>query len=278
MEIQLFKYEEKNHINDLTTVEINGEIWFVAADACSVLDIVNTTQAIKSLDDDEKLPYVLDRAGQKRSVNLLSESGLYSLIFKSKKPEAKRFRKWITREVIPAIRKTGSYGIDRGTTPNFVVRFNDNWDKIDRGYFSVISELFVRLHGKLEQAGYIIPDKALNGREIRPDVSVGKGFATFLRNNYPDLENSFKHYPHRFPNGVTIQARQYPIELLPMFIRYIDENWMYHKAVAYFEERDKVALNYLPKLLTQGETTSRTEFDNKLLKALNYTLGKEKNR
>ena len=137
-------------------------MWFVAPDVCKTLGIQNATQALKSLDDDEKLPYVLHRAGQKRKINLVSESGLYALIFKSSKPEAKKFRRWVTKEVIPAIRKTGAYGINRLETPNFVVRFNENWDRTDKGYFSVISELFIRLYGKFEQLGYQIPNKAFD--------------------------------------------------------------------------------------------------------------------
>ena len=107
---------------------------------------------------------VITTSGQNRSVNLVNESGLYALIFRSKKPTAKKFRKWITKEVIPAIRKTGGYGINRLETPNFVIRFNDNWDRTDRGYFSVISELFIRLYGRFEKVGYLIPNKAFDGK------------------------------------------------------------------------------------------------------------------
>jgi len=88
---------------------INNEPWFVAADICSALCLQNPTDRVKSLDDDERLTYVVDRSGQKREVNLVNESGLYNLIFQSRKPEAKAFRKWVTSEVLPQIRRTGSY-------------------------------------------------------------------------------------------------------------------------------------------------------------------------
>jgi prophage antirepressor-like protein len=163
MQLAIFKYQEENtnSVNDFTTIEIDGEPWFIAVDVCNLLDITNVTQSLGSLDDDEKLPYVMYRAGQMRSVNLINESGLYNLIFRSKKPTAKAFRKWVTKEVIPAIRKTGSFGVNKIDTPNFVVRFNDNWDRTERGHFSVISELFIRIYGRFEQVGYQIPDKAL---------------------------------------------------------------------------------------------------------------------
>lgn len=92
----------------------NGEIWFVAADVCAVLDIKNTSDALKNLDDDECLTLDIGE-GQKigrggaQKFNIINESGLYALILRSRKPEAKRFRKWVTSEVLPAIRKTGAY-------------------------------------------------------------------------------------------------------------------------------------------------------------------------
>lgn len=250
MQLQIFKYEEdSDHLNDLTAIEIEGEAWFVAAEVCKLLDIENVTNAIKALDDDEKLPFTLERAGQNRQVNLISESGLYVLVFKSKKPSAKKFRKWITKEVIPAIRKTGGYGINRLETPNFIIRFNDNWDRTEKGYFSVISELFIRLYGRLERVGYTIPNKAFDDKEIRPDVSVGKLFAAHLNNHHPNLAGNHKMYMHKFPNGLEFEARQYKYEVLPIFIRFVDDVWMPSNAEKYFKERDPVALDYLPKLL-----------------------------
>lgn len=249
MQLQIFKYEEGSQLDDLTTVEIDGEIWFVASDVCRLLELSNPTEAIKSLEDDEKLTSELLRAGQIRKVNLVSESGLYTLIFKSRKPSAKQFRKWITKEVIPSIRKSGAYGINRLETPNFVIRFNDNWDRTDKGYFSVISELFIRLYGRFEQVGYRIPNKAFNGKEIRPDVSVGILFAKYLRKNHPDLADKFKTYNHVFSNGMEVEAKQYENKLLPLFIKFVDECWILDNAQNYFLERDPKALNYLPKLL-----------------------------
>lgn len=93
----------------LSPVLIKNQPYFVAVEVCDILDLKNPSDRLKTLDDDEKLTYVLNRAGQKRAVNLINESGLYNLIFQSRKPEAKAFRKWVTSEVLPAIRRTGSY-------------------------------------------------------------------------------------------------------------------------------------------------------------------------
>lgn len=87
----------------------NNEPMFVAKDVCYALDIDNVTKALYSLDEDEKLHLPLVRSGQLRTVNTITESGLYSLVLRSNKPEAKVFKKWITSEVLPSIRKNGMY-------------------------------------------------------------------------------------------------------------------------------------------------------------------------
>ena len=93
----------------LSPVLINNEPHFVAVEVCQLLDLANPTDRLKSLDDDEKLTYVLDRSGQQRCVNLVNESGFYHLIFISRKPQAAAIRRWVTSEVLPSIRKTGRY-------------------------------------------------------------------------------------------------------------------------------------------------------------------------
>ncbi|QYJ67910.1 BRO-N domain-containing protein [Flavobacterium litorale] len=250
MQLQIFKYEDEDHFDNLTTIEIEGEAWFVASEVCKLLDIKNTSDAVSRLDDDEKNTIVItDGTSGNPNKTIISESGLYALIFRSSKPSAKKFRKWITKEVIPSIRKTGSYGINRLETANFVVRFNDNWDRTDKGYFSVISELFIRLYGRFENIGYKIPNKAFTGKEIRPDVSVGLLFSKYLKKNYPEFANDFKMYNHEFQDGSEVQARQYKNGLLPIFIQFIDDHWIPKNAEKYFKDRDPVALDYLPKLL-----------------------------
>jgi prophage antirepressor-like protein len=100
-------------------VEIGGDPWFVAADVCAALDLNNTSMAVSGLDDDERGVSEVDTRGGKQSVTVISESGLYSLVLRSRKPEAKQFKRWITHDVLPAIRKTGSYGSGVPALPNF---------------------------------------------------------------------------------------------------------------------------------------------------------------
>lgn len=111
----LVKFEFKSH--EVRTVVIDGEPWFIAKDVCGVLDIQNPSDALKSLDADERItldnPEGNPRAGNPLTFNAVSESGLYALIFKSRKPQAKAFRKWVTSEVLPQIRKTGKYEVQK---------------------------------------------------------------------------------------------------------------------------------------------------------------------
>lgn len=101
-----------NPSNQQIRVElINNEPWFVAKDVCDVLNIANNRDAIGRLDNDEKLMSVVPTSGQNRDMWFVNESGLYNLVFQSRKPEAKAFRKWVTSEVLPAIRRTGTYSI-----------------------------------------------------------------------------------------------------------------------------------------------------------------------
>lgn len=85
--------------------------WFVAADVCAALSIENNRDAMSRLDDDEKGVGSIDTLGGPQAMTVISESGLYSLVLASRKPEAKPFKKWVTSEVLPAIRKSGRYEV-----------------------------------------------------------------------------------------------------------------------------------------------------------------------
>lgn len=90
-------------------VMVDGEPWFVAADVCAALTIGNTAMALERLDDDEKGVSSIDTLGGMQQMAIVNEPGLYTLILGSRKPEAKRFKRWLTHEVLPSIRKTGAY-------------------------------------------------------------------------------------------------------------------------------------------------------------------------
>ncbi len=247
MKLQSFNYE----INQIRTVEINGEIWFVAVDICKVLEINNVTDALSRLDEDEKNTLVLNEGIRGNpNLNIISESGFYSLVLSSRKAEAKAFKKWVTSEVLPSIRKTGSYGKETQQLPNFYLRYVENLHNIDKNYFSVISELFITIHAEFEKIGYKIPNRAIDGKQLMPDISVGKTFADYLKNVKSEFYGKHKLYNHAFPNSKTVvEAKMYPVEALPTFRKFIYEKWIPEYAQKYFDKRDPKALEHLPKLL-----------------------------
>lgn len=244
--MQVFEYEDDD---EFRVLDRNGEPWFVLTDVCKRLDISNAAAAAKRLDDDEKGVTNIDTLGGRQSVNIINESGLYSLILTSRKEAAKRFKKWVTSEVLPTIRKTGSYS---GRAPAFIRRYNANWDRVDPGFFSVISELAIRLWGRLEMVGHIMADRAPDGRENRPDVSVGRLFSDWLKVAHPDQAGRHKFYPHVTPE-TECEARQYPIDMLPLYIEFVDTVWIPEHSERYFNTRDPAALPYLPRLIAAND-------------------------
>ena len=110
-QLQIF---ENQDFGRLRTVMVDGEPWFVAADVCRALEIVNSRDATDRLDDDEKNTVVLnDGTPGNPNRTIVNEPGFYTLVMGSRKPEAMAFKRWVTHEVLPALRKTGSY-----TMPN----------------------------------------------------------------------------------------------------------------------------------------------------------------
>jgi hypothetical protein len=96
----------------LRALNINGEPWFIAADVCETLAFAHPSSSLRRLDDDEKGVHTTHTLGGPQEMTIINEAGLYSLILASRKPEAKRLKKWVTSEVLPAIRKTGTYTLE----------------------------------------------------------------------------------------------------------------------------------------------------------------------
>jgi len=133
--------------------------------------------------------------------------------------------------------------------PDFVQRFHLNSDRISTGYFSVINELFIRMYGRLERLGYRLPDRAPDGKRLRPDVSVGKRFSSWLTENHPDIDGQHGMYSHGFTEGYEFEAREYPNHIWPYFIEFVDTVWIPSHATDYFRGRDSTALEFIPRLL-----------------------------
>lgn len=120
--IQVWNYEG----TEVRTVQIDGEPWFVLADICRELEISNSRMVSERLESDELMSAKLTSGGQRREMTIINESGLYTVILRSDKPQAKPFRKWVTSEVLPSIRKHGAYMTEQTleralTSPDFLI-------------------------------------------------------------------------------------------------------------------------------------------------------------
>jgi prophage antirepressor-like protein len=119
------------HGMPLRIIEQTSEPWFIAKDVCEILEISNSRMALQRLEDDEKGVSSVDTPGGKQSMSIINESGLYELIFASRKPEAKIFKKWVKQEVLPSIRKHGAYMTSKTiekviTSPDFLIQLASN--------------------------------------------------------------------------------------------------------------------------------------------------------
>ncbi len=167
--LQIFNYNN----NEIRVIENNGEPWFVVKDVCEVLELADVTSALRVLDDDEKLTRLISGAGQSRLMNLINEPGLYALTFRSNKPEAKKFSKWVRAEILPTLRKTGSYSI-AGLNPVNIRAAEalrdiaqSTEDKNDKAI--ILREAFKLI------TGHELPQKKRSKKEPRPKQWIGEG-------------------------------------------------------------------------------------------------------
>ncbi len=117
--LTIFNYEG----NNVRTILKDGNPWWVLKDICSVLEIGNSRDVTSRLDSDEKGVDIIDTPGGKQEVSIINESGLYSVILVSRKPEAKKFKRWVTHEVLPSIRRHGLYATDELlANPDFLIQ------------------------------------------------------------------------------------------------------------------------------------------------------------
>jgi len=106
--LEVFQYADR----EVRTVPVDGEVWFVLADICGVLGVANVGNVAARLDEADIRQTDISSGGQRRAVTIVSESGMYEVVIRSDKPEARGFRWWVTHEVIPAIRRTGTYTVE----------------------------------------------------------------------------------------------------------------------------------------------------------------------
>lgn len=104
---EIAKVFSSERFGNVRVVMVDGEPWFVGKDICDALDIKNVTQVLQKLEPDERSMFNIGRQG---NANVINEYGVYSIVMSSRKPEAREFKRWVNHEVLPSIRKTGSYG------------------------------------------------------------------------------------------------------------------------------------------------------------------------
>lgn len=161
--IQTFQHSD---FGSIRTITINNEPWFVGKDVAQALGYGDTDQALrKHVDAEDKLTRQIDGSGQGRNMTLINESGLYSLILSSKLPTAKQFKRWVTSEVLPAIRKNGYYSFAKDDKEQTIIR--------DRESRSRIAELWLALSDKVKSETYqqiciSYASKELAGQEVIP--------------------------------------------------------------------------------------------------------------
>lgn len=201
-DMQIFKNEQ---FGEIRTVVIDGEPWFVAVDVCRALEIVNSRDALTRIDEDEKGVVLTDTPGGKQEVTTVNEPGLYSLVLGSRKPEAKVFKRWITHEVIPSIRKNGGYIAGQETMSDvelmaraLIVAQNVIEEK--NRQISGLTEENLLMKPKAEYFDDLVDRKLLtNFRDTAKEFHLGqKRFIAFLTDNgYAYRDAKGRILPHQ---------------------------------------------------------------------------------
>jgi len=170
------------------TIQQNGQPWFVAADICRCLEIKQATRAVENLDEDEKGVSSTHTPGGPQEVVIVSESGLYALILRSRKAVMPgtvqhRFRKWITSEVIPAIRKTGGYGASSEGSVERDMRRMSDFIRTQKKLIQAQEDLveFTRSKLAFDTIRSLVQTTALTDSEIAAAVGSHPGYVAYVR-------------------------------------------------------------------------------------------------
>lgn len=253
--LALFQFNSKS----VRVVMRDGEPWFVAKDLCDVLGLTNSRMALEKLDEDEKGVSSVDTIRGLQQLSVVNESGLYALVLRCRDAMTPgsvphSFRKWITSEVLPQIRKTGSYGI-QGQTQDLLDWFRRlalfrSKTRIPIGYFCIFEET-IELLADFEEAGYRLPPRSV------PDISIGKCFCNYLRRIGKYDKGLIREYLHCYPDGRQVMANIYHISLLPIFKEWFAVTYKVDKLKKYLASKDPLAKEALDKVLATYEDDRR---------------------
>lgn len=159
-DIQVFNNSE---FGEVRTVLIGDDVWFIAKDICDVLGLSDVSRSVEKLEDDEKLIRKIFVSGQNRDILIINESGLYTLIIRSNKPEARQFRKWVTAEVLPSIRKHGLYAVDE---------LLNNPDMAIKAFQALKEERAARIEAERKNAVLMHVSKTYTATEIAKELGL----------------------------------------------------------------------------------------------------------
>ena len=188
----MVKVFNNSEFGDLRTVWMSGDPWFIATDVCRALEIGNSRQALTRLDDDEKGVISNDTLGGQQKMSVVNEPGLYSLVLVSRKPQARAFKRWITHEVLPAIRKTGGYiaGEESMSDEELLSKalmIANNKIQLRDEQIKNLAETNVQLLPKAEYYDALVERNLLTGiRETAKELKIGerKFVRMLLENGY----------------------------------------------------------------------------------------------
>lgn len=226
-EIQIFNFQN----NNVRVVNVNDEPWFVAKDVAEILGYSETEKMTRRLDDDEKttLPFRGTGSNYQTNITVINESGLYNAVLGSNKPEAKAFKKWVTSEVLPAIRRNGGYIATAGTeTPE-----------------ELYARAMTSLKAALDRQKAIAAEQAEQLALQAPDVEYARNV----------LASDGLHTVNSIAVHLGISAIR-----LNKFL--IGENWIYRQGATYYPYsgiRDKGYCDFhiVPYLNSEGEKMTR---------------------
>ena len=240
--LQIFNNDQFGQIR--TTVK-DGAPLFVAADVCRALEISNSRMATDRLDDDEKADVSLTDGSQTRHMTAVTESGLYSLVLGSRKPEAKAFKRWITHDVIPAIRKTGGYVDNEQQFVNTYLPFADANTK------ALFGQTLAQLRAANEQLEQQKPKVLFADAVSAAHTSILVGeLAKLLKQNGVDI-GQHRLFQYLRENGYLIKRRGTDYNMPTQYA--MERGWFEIKETAITHGDGHTSVNKTPKVTGKGQ-------------------------
>lgn len=240
--LQIFNNDQFGQIR--MTVE-DGEPLFVAADVCRALEISKYRDAVSRLDEDERGSFEVDTPGGTQKMTAVTESGLYSLVLGSRKPEAKAFKRWITHEVLPTIRQTGGYVSDEQQFVNTYLPFADANTK------ALFGQTLAQLRAANEQLEQQKPKVLFADAVSAAHTSILVGeLAKLLKQNGVDI-GQHRLFQYLRENGYLIKRRGSDYNMPTQYA--MERGWFEIKETAITHGDGHTSVNKTPKVTGKGQ-------------------------